>query len=183
MRNRYATSFIACAALVLGIHDADASVKAKKPAVSFVAVGPAGLRIVGKTSELSVVENASRIEVDVPLAHLATGISLRDRHMREKYLEVGKYPVARLSIARDALALPKSGGQKTGDAQGLLNLHGKTHPVTVHWEATRQASGYAVRGTFHANMRDFGINVPRYLGVTVKPDVAIEAKFIAQETK
>ena len=108
--------------------------------------------------------------------------ALRDRHMRDKYLEVSKYPVAKLSIARSALALP-TGGQKSGDAQGQLTLHGKTHPVNVHWEATRRGNGYAIHGKFDTNMRDFDIRIPKYLGITVKPNVTIDASFIAKESK
>ena len=35
----------------------------------------------------------------------------------------------------------------------------------------------ARRGTVHVNMNDFGITVPVYLGVTVKPDVDVSASF------
>jgi len=60
--------------------------------VTFTAIGPAGLRIVGKTADLNVVDDGQHVSVTVPLAKLDTGISLRDTHMRDKYLEVGNVP-------------------------------------------------------------------------------------------
>src|SRR5579863_3203967 len=74
--------------------------------VSFAASGPAGMSIEGTTSELTVADQGDNIVITVPLANLTTGISLRDRHMRDKYLEVQKFPTATLTVARSALKLP-----------------------------------------------------------------------------
>ena len=49
--------------------------------------------------------------------------------------------------------------------------------MTVHYEAASDATGFAVHGKFHVRMDDFGITVPSYLGVTVKPDVDVTASF------
>src|SRR5581483_4442375 len=68
--------------------------------VTFGAAGPAGFKIEGTTSELSVSEGGGNVMVSVPLANLTTGIALRDHHMKEKYLEVAKYPAAVLTVAR-----------------------------------------------------------------------------------
>jgi polyisoprenoid-binding protein YceI len=145
--------------------------------VSFSASGPAGLKIEGTTSELKVTEEGGNVLVDVPLANLATGIALRDQHMKEKYLEVGKYPDAVLTVARGALKVPASGGQLTADAPGTLKLHGQVRPVTVRYDATADSDGLSVHGKLHIRMDDFGITVPSYLGVTVKPDVDVLASF------
>jgi polyisoprenoid-binding protein YceI len=113
----------------------------------------------------------------VPLSNLATGIALRDRHMKEKYLEVQKYPDATLTVARSSLKVPPSGAHATADAPATLTLHGATRPVTVHYEASGEGDGLSVNGTFHVKMDEFGIAVPSYLGVTVKPDVDVHATF------
>ena len=70
---------------------ATAGLKARTPAqVSFIALGPAGLRIEGKSSDLQITDRPDALVVTVPLAKLETGISLRDHHMHEKYLESQK---------------------------------------------------------------------------------------------
>lgn len=145
--------------------------------VSFEAAGPAGMKIDGNTPELTVGDNAGNIVITVPLGNLTTGIGLRDHHMKEKYLEVQKYPATTLTIPRSALKFPQSGQEAESDVNGTLQLHGQPRPVSVHYSAKGDGAGYGVRGRFHVNMNDFGITVPVYLGVTVKPDVDVNASF------
>ena len=145
--------------------------------VTFRAVGPAGMTIEGTTTDLEAAEDGGNLKIVVPLTNLATGIGLRDQHMKEKYLEVGKYPDSTLAIARSALRLPAGGERVEADAPGTLQLHGQTRPVSVHYQATRDGDAFAAAGRFHLNMTEFGVNVPSYLGVTVKPDVDVFATF------
>jgi polyisoprenoid-binding protein YceI len=145
--------------------------------VTFVASGPAGMKIEGTTTELNVADANGSVVITVPLGNLTTGISLRDRHMKEKYLEVSKYPSAVLTVARTALKLPDTGGKAEADVAGTLALHGQTRPVSVHYQAKADGSAFLANGKVHINMNDFGISVPVYLGVTVKPDVDVVASF------
>jgi len=59
----------------------------------------------------------------------------------------------------------------------LLVLHGTSRPVSVHYSAKGDGAGYSTQGKFHMNMNDFGITVPKYLGITVKPDIDVSASF------
>ena len=145
--------------------------------VSFQASGPAGMKIEGTTSDLTLADKGDSVVITVPLANLNTGISLRDKHMKEKYLEVPKYPSATLDVARTALKVPAAGDKVEIDVPGTVNLHGQTRPVTVHYEARRDGTALVAHGKFHINMTDFGITIPSYLGVTVKPDVDVSADF------
>jgi polyisoprenoid-binding protein YceI len=145
--------------------------------VAFQAIGPAGMKIDGVTTELSVVEKDGNVVVDVPLGNVTTGIALRDRHMKEKYLDVAKYPSATLVVARSALKTPGVGAKISADVPGALTLHGQSKPVTIHYAATGDSSGFAVEGAFHIRMDEFGIAAPTYLGVSVKPDVDVTARF------
>jgi polyisoprenoid-binding protein YceI len=145
--------------------------------VSFLASGPAGLKIEGTTPDLTVGEGSGNVILTVPLANLTTGIGLRDKHMKEKYLEVPKFPAAILTVARGSLKVPAGGEAVETDVPGTLQLHGQTKPVSVHYDAKADAAGFAAHGKFHINMNDFGIQVPTYLGVTVKPDVDVTASF------
>jgi polyisoprenoid-binding protein YceI len=145
--------------------------------VGFQAAGPAGMKIEGTTSELRVAGDDAAVVVTVPLANLVTGISLRDEHMRTKYLEVAKFPNATLRVARADLRFPEGGNRAEADAPGTLELHGKTNPVTLHYDATADGAAFVVHGRFHVKMTDFDISVPTYLGVTVKPDVDVSASF------
>jgi polyisoprenoid-binding protein YceI len=145
--------------------------------VTFQCSGPAGLKIEGTTTELAVAEDGGNVNITVPLANLSTGIALRDKHMKEKYLEVQTYPSATLVIARSALKLPPNGEKLEADVPGLVKIHGKAKTVSVHYDAKGEGAAFAAHGLFHINMNDFGISVPSYLGVTVKPDVDVTAAF------
>jgi polyisoprenoid-binding protein YceI len=142
--------------------------------VGFEVAGPAGLKINGTTTELSATEDSGNVVISVPLGNLTTGISLRDQHMRDKYLEVAKYPAATLILARSALKVPSAG---EADVPGTLKLHGQSRPVTVHYDTKSDGAAVSTHGRFHINMNDFGITVPSYLGVTVKPEVDVTASF------
>ena len=145
--------------------------------VSFTATGPAGMQIVGTSSDLTVGEEWTNIKVAVPLAKVTTGIALRDRHMHEKYLEVEKYPNAELTLARSGLHVPAAGASSDATANGTMAIHGKSRQVTIHYVAKRTGGALHVAGSVHVNMNDYGIETPSYLRVSVKPDVDIAVAF------
>ncbi len=150
------------------------------PAVQFTGVGPGGFKMVGKTAALSLVQDDKALTVVVALADLTTGIALRDKHMREKYLEVPKFPDTRLTVPLAALPSPAAGAAVDVELKGQLTLHGvqREVPVKVRASCTPQDVCTA-KGTFTINIKDFGVVVPTYLGVTLKPDVTVEATFEA----
>jgi polyisoprenoid-binding protein YceI len=178
VRRRSLVGFMALlGALALSV-GADAKMsRAGGAAVSFVAVGPAGMKIEGKSGELAVSEEGDDLIVSVPLSPLTTGIELRDKHMREKYLEVGKYPTAELRVPKASIHLPEDGQTSSGDATGTMKLHGRTKSVPFHYEAKRNGPAYVAKGSVRVNMKAFGIEVPSYMGVTVKPDVNVSVAF------
>jgi polyisoprenoid-binding protein YceI len=151
------------------------------PQVAFHASGPAGMRINGTTSELDVDDRGAKIVVRVPLRNLTTGISLRDHHMREKYLQVGSFPNAELTVDRGALHFPPGQGTVSGNASGSMAIHGHTKNVTFHYTIARAGNGLRVAGTTQVDIRDYGITIPTYLGITVKPNVDVEVQFTASE--
>lgn len=147
------------------------------PAVEFSAAGPAGLKIDGKTDALDVAEADATITIRVGLAQLDTGIALRNKHMREKHLETDKYPFAELVVPRSSLQQPQDGDEVTTSVTAPITIHGRTKPVSIRYRARRAGTTYEVQGTTRVNMKEFGIDVPSYLGVTVKPDVEITVRF------
>jgi polyisoprenoid-binding protein YceI len=180
MKHHTLATLSAC--VVFAAATADATLARQGDAsVSFTAVGPAGFKIVGTTSELNVGEQGGQVAITVPLANLHTGISLRDSHMKEKYLQVGTYPTAQLTVDKGALKFP---GDAPSDAtaSGTMTLHGQSKPVGFHYHAAREGGRIHVVGDCRLNMNDFGVNVPSYLGVTVKPDVSLAVDFFVVDS-
>jgi polyisoprenoid-binding protein YceI len=160
---------------------ADAFVKEGNASVTFNATGTAGLRIEGKTADLQLRDGDGTLTVQVPLENLTTGIALRDRHMKEKYLETTKFPNAELKISRGELKLPSDGSKVEAQANGVLILHGREKPVSFSYRVQRSGGVYEVSGTLPLNMNEYGISVPSYLGITVKPQIEVLVEFRAKE--
>lgn len=94
---------------------------------------------------------------------LKTGVDLRDKHMKEKYLESGKYPKATLSKAIG----------KNGKFVGMLSVHGQTKRVSGAYEM----NGKDIEAVFTCRSSDFKIAKAKYLGVGVSDDVEVTVKF------
>jgi polyisoprenoid-binding protein YceI len=137
-----------------------------------------GLKLEGKTSELTVKSDDKAFVVVVGLKSLTTGIALRDGHMRDKYLEVEKYPETKLEVPVANLKVPAPGSSIESETKGQLTLHGQTKEVPFKYKATCKPDNTCdASGTAAININDFGIVVPKYLGVTMKPDVTLETAF------
>jgi polyisoprenoid-binding protein YceI len=147
----------------------------------FRTTGPAGMRIKGRGDKMTVADDGKNVVITVPLAQMTTGNDLRDKHMREKYLETDKYPDAELTVARWALRVPEDGTRVVAWAPGTLKLHGKSKEVKVVYKAKRSGNSYAVEATTDINVTDFGIETPSFLSVSVKPEVDIEVNFTVQD--
>lgn len=147
---------------------------------AFTAKGPGGLKIEGKTTDVTAGESDGKLSVAVDLTKLDTGIELRNEHMR-KALETDKCPKATLVVARDQLSNPGDGEEKSGEANGQLTLHCQTKPVKVSYKAKNAGGVRSASGTTNINMKDFGIEPPTYAGVGVKPDVAVSVNFAVKD--
>ena len=173
-------SFLIASALVLGLAvPMAASAKfedAGDEDVRFLALGPAGMKINGKASDLSAKESGGKLKISVPVDDLKTGIGLRDKHLK-KYIKAGKNKRAVLVVERSKLKLP--GDKKTvkGKATGKLKLAGVTKPLSFTYKAKRTGSDYHVQGRATVDIRKHNIEVPCYLGVCVKPKVKLKVKF------
>src|SRR5579884_3274798 len=105
--------------------------------VEFRASGhPSSLKIVGKGSaphgNFNVAGNHVSGVVTFDLNSLDTGIDLRTHHMKEKYLETGKYQQAKLTIQQMQLPQDLAGERFAADVPftGKLSLHGVEKPVS-----------------------------------------------------
>lgn len=137
-----------------------------------------------KTAALSgSLTSAGRPTLDgslaVDLRTLDTGISLRNDHLREKYLEVDKgagYDKAVLSeIELKGLNVDAPEGK--GSFTGALTLHGVKKMVSGPVEVRKSGPALRVRASFPVNLPDYSIPEPRYLGVGVKNMVQVDVTF------
>jgi polyisoprenoid-binding protein YceI len=119
-------------------------------------------------------------ELTVDLATIDTGIDLRNRHLREKYLEVAKpgFDKAVLSDIRLSDANGESFEGKSGFT-GTLRLHGVSRPLTGTAEIHREGTAVRVVATFAILLTDFGIEPPEYMGVGVGSKLGVRVTVTA----
>jgi polyisoprenoid-binding protein YceI len=85
------------------------------------------------------------------------------------------------TVSRAQLDLPSAGRTRSGTITGALSIHGVTKAVSAKYKVRNDNGRLDTEGSMRINIRDFGINVPSYLGVTVKPDVDVAIKLSAAE--
>lgn len=148
--------------------------------VEFLAIGkPSALKIHGTgaspDAKLSLDKSQLKGSIEFQMDKLDTGISLRTEHMKEKYLQVKEYPKSKLTLldapvdADFSKTLSNSGEKKF---RGTLSLHGKEKEVA----GTYTAQNGDVKAKFPITLSDFGIDVPKYLGITVADTVAVDVE-------
>jgi len=123
-------------------------------------------------------------EVTMDLSTIDTGINLRNQHLREKYLEVGKGKGFDHAVLSEIRLVGVSGvdGEsfegRTGFS-GTLLLHGMEQPVEGTADITRQGTDRRVRAEFRLTLSDFGIATPEYLGVGVGNKLLVQVQMMA----
>jgi len=114
-----------------------------------------------------------QIRFDVDLASLDTGIPLRNDHMRDNFLETGKYPKASFE-ATSVKFLEKPNLSKAQtlhlEATGNFTLHGvtvqKTIPLLVDYKpGSNKTASVRVRGSFPVKLVDHHIQRPEAIFV------------------
>lgn len=151
--------------------------------VKFVAIGKPGfLKINGHSNqkapegEIQVSKEGLTAKFAIAISHFDTGISLRNEHMKEKYLEVQKFPEAQLKVAMPLFKEESLHEKYEGDFAGELTLHGETRPV--QGKLSFEPVAKMAKASFAIKVSDFKIDVPKYMGVTVSEtvDVTTEIK-------
>jgi polyisoprenoid-binding protein YceI len=165
----------------------------EKSSVTFVAIGrPSAMKIHGENAKpegslLFSVDGAGSGQIKVDLDEFTTGMSLRDRHMKEKYLETNKDGNKFATIEISKVDFPSDfwSSQKTGEFtfQGTLALHGSKKAIEGKLKVTeRKLDQLQGSSAFSIKLTDYGIQIPSFSGITVAENVEIQVSFEAKIT-
>jgi polyisoprenoid-binding protein YceI len=112
---------------------------------------------------------------EVDLASLDTGIGLRNRHMRDNYLEVDRYPYATFE-GEVARLEPREGEAARITATGALTIHGISRKREISCDVLPTAQGYRARCAFPVLLSDHAIEIPSvmFLKLANEIDVRVE---------
>jgi polyisoprenoid-binding protein YceI len=137
-------------------------------------------------------ETQARVAID--LASVDTGVAMRDRRMRERYLETDKYPKA-IFLLRRILSPARMefvpGQPTTMRVEGTLALHGVERPLTVDVVVTRLAhetisgqefpvAALRVHTSFPIRLRDYSIRTPRFLFIKMSQTLKLDIDLYAE---
>ncbi|MEW6429972.1 MAG: YceI family protein [Myxococcota bacterium] len=143
---------------------------------TFKATGPAGLKIVGKTTAVEVADDGAHLTVTVKATEIDTDNSLRNSHMKED-IEAEKFPLITLKVPVASLKVPEDGQSVEAETRGVFGMHGQTKEIPFKYKASCKGGSCDVDGTADINLKDYGVKIRSYLGITVKPEVTVGAKF------
>lgn len=139
---------------------------------SIDAKGPAGFKIHGSSEKLAVTDDGTNFKVQLKLEDVDTDNGLRNRHMQED-LHAKEFPLVTLTVP--TASLKESGGPI--ETTGTLELNGQKKEAKFTYTPRCTGNACEIEGSANVNLTDFGIKIRSYLGVTVKPDIVVGAKF------
>jgi len=157
----------------------------------FIATGKPGFIKIdglgtGLKGYLSRTGNDVSGEASFPLNTLDTGVSLRDKHMKDEYLQVQKYPEAKLKVDKFKLSgNPEADGyvQNQIPFSGIFTVHGVSHPVTGTIDLGTSGGTSKGEAQFGIKISDYGFLEPKFMGMKVNDDVQVKVRLEVKKAK
>jgi polyisoprenoid-binding protein YceI len=117
-----------------------------------------------------------RAEIIVNTVSMETGNRMRDKKMRNDFLQVAQYPTIRFRLTQCTIAegLPE-GKSRNATAKGEFTLHGVTRQIAVPVRITRTATAISVFPAFALQLSTYGIQRPEFLFMKLSETITISA--------
>jgi polyisoprenoid-binding protein YceI len=122
--------------------------------------------------------STSEVNFEVPLDSIDTGVGLRNKHMREKYLETEKYPKVIYTGKLSGWGKDQADSNKyLVSTEGKISIHGVEKPLSISGYLTKNENMYHVQFFFSLNIKDFNIDKPRFLLVSMNQILRLKIDF------
>jgi len=124
--------------------------------------------------------NKSQLYFEVNLDALDTGIGLRNRHMKENYLETFRYPYAQFNgkvVKEDAE--PNNKSKVTVD--GEMFIHGVAKKLTISGTIEKNKPSYRIQSEFTIKLSDYKIEVPSLMFMRISEEIKLVLDFFIKE--
>lgn len=118
----------------------------------------------------------SRFYFEVDLGSLDTGIGLRNRHMRDRYLHTDRFPFVSFGGSVSSLA-PAGDGGFQATASGDFSLHGVDRSRDVQCLGERRGEGLIVRCAFDVILSDHDIPIPKLMFMKIDEIMKVRLEF------
>jgi polyisoprenoid-binding protein YceI len=118
----------------------------------------------------------SELYFEVDLNTLDTGIGLRNRHMRDNYLETEKYP--RTWFRAEIVAVDSvSENEMRLRAKGTMFIHGVEREKEIEGTLNRQDGRLQIQAQFEVKLSDYNIKIPSIMFYKIDEVMALEVSF------
>ena len=120
-------------------------------------------------------EDISKSKISLDLNKLDTGIPLRNKHLKENYLHVAKFPVSNVTNIK-AVDFTKTvkGQADKSKFEATMDLHGVQSPISGTY-SVKDGEKYKIE--FAIEVKDFNVERPDFMGVKVVDKVFITVQF------
>jgi len=122
----------------------------------------------------------------VDLNTLDTGVKLRDKHMRDNYLETKKYPFGEFTgNLADETTWQNLSENKPSPvvAVGMFTIHGVTKSVNIEGTLTKVGSKLQLEATFDVLLSDYNIEKPSLLGYELAEEQHVQVTALFKKSK
>ena len=132
-------------------------------------------KVTGTITADATAPASSGVELTIDLGSLDTGVALRNKEMRDLYLDTGKFPNASFrSVAVTGPAEIQPNQPAEISVTGDFSLHGVTRKMIIPVRVVLIPDGRIhVTSRFNIKLTDFGIHVPHNVLVTVDDSVPV----------
>lgn len=133
----------------------------------------------GESKSLKGLIDTDKNLVDffLDLNTLKTGITLRDKHMRENYLETEKYPFAEFTGKFESMPTLSAASEKV-TVKGKFKIHGVEREITVSGMLKKLSNGsLELKANWVVALNDYKIEIPKlvFYELAAEQQVSIEA--------
>jgi polyisoprenoid-binding protein YceI len=118
----------------------------------------------------------SEFHFEVDLASLDTGMGLRNRHMRDNYLDTDRYPFATFSGKVTNLE-PNGQGGFRAITRGSFAVHGIERDQEIECSAMTAGQGLRVQCAFQVLLSDHEIPIPKLMFMKIDEVMELDLDF------
>ncbi|MBK7981367.1 MAG: YceI family protein [Ignavibacteriae bacterium] len=128
------------------------------------------------------IDNNSQLHFEVDLRTLDTGIGLRNRHMRENYLETEKYPMA-VYEGKIVRSEKITENKYKVFVNGEINIHGVTRKQNVEGTVEIIGDEIIISTNFIVKLSDHKIEVPSLMFMKIDENMDLRLNFNLEKAK
>jgi polyisoprenoid-binding protein YceI len=118
----------------------------------------------------------SDLYFEVDLNSIDTGIGLRNRHMRENYLETDKYPFAHFK-GKLVKAEKTSEGPVDVTADGTMFIHGVEKQISINGKMISDGNDFRLQADFITPLTDYNIEIPKLMFFKIDENMKLKVDF------